>query len=263
MTSKQPLVILYSTACRLWDKTIDNQMELINKLTDTPIFGIHYWKEIIFKRITDYPNGGISIGQEQTGIAPDFPPEQIQAHIYKHSITSQSNEFRQGIIKYAQCTDYGALVFLYIIISTKEALENAEKAYKEKFGIEIPDDQIILRLRPDIIVKGIESYVEYIEYMQQHINKDLLWCTTERPNTSLQTDDCLCITTKKIMKKLTDIDLRMIEPICNKYRQTGRRVHSPEEYLYTLLEEIGAVKINFTKDMKVYFKLENDGFIER
>lgn len=237
MSSKQPLIVLYSTACRYWDKTIDNQMELINKLTDTPIFGIHNWDEIHL-------------------------PEQLQKFPHKYTFTTQTKEFNDHIdYIIEQCNivlvneQCNIKPLFYNILSTKIALKNAEVLYRELYGTSIPDDYLILRLRPDVIIDTDLFPLNITD--NQWIST---WHSTYRSNIekSPEMGDLFCLTTYKIMKAFTEIDISTIENICSKYRTKEWLINFSEQYLYCLLKIIDAKPI-LINNIHVY--IQRDGFL--
>jgi hypothetical protein len=214
MFSKGPLIILYSTQCRYWDKTIDYQLQLINNLTDTPIFCIHNWEQINL-------------------------PEQLQKFPHKYTFTTQTKELNNHIDYITEQCNIKPL--LYNILSTKIALENAELLYRELYGRPIPDDYLILRLRPDVII-DTDLFPSNIKDNNEWIST---WHSTYRPNIdkSPEMGDLFCLTTYKIMKAFTKIDISTIENICSTYRTKEWLINFSEQYLYCLLKIIDAKPI--------------------
>jgi hypothetical protein len=233
--SKPPLILLYSTAYRYWEKTIKNQLELINELTDTPLFGIHYWKNISI---------------------PEIPPSELDKYPYKHSISSQTSELIKEANKLKD-----ARPLWYTVYSTKIALENAENLYKELYGKNIPDDHLILRLRSDILVSNIKNFPKYINNINDWIStfhyliyygdsfKDLSY-----ENKLYQISDSLCLTSYKTMKEFVNID---ITKLCNKTNNVYNYMNA-EILLYSILKEH---HINPVIDTHITFYLQRDSYL--
>lgn len=212
------LVVLWSTGWREWESTVDNHIELINRLGGDPVLGIHYWSKM--------PIRG---GTETTGDAPSYPPEQLNRWNYVHSTTEQSPELLSKIKTNLKEGGYG---LGYIIESTKIALENAEIAYFRKFGRPMPDDTLILRLRPDIIIDVDKFPTEIPEGDNFYIsNWNRVYRREWNPDMP-EVGDIMCLTTKKVMRKIVNTRIEDIERICNPDQKLG----FGEAYMYALLK---------------------------
>ena len=244
-----PLVILYSTAYRQWEKALPTQLELFNKITDDPMFGIHYWTTVPWLQQMGY-----------YAIAPSQPPEAIRKWPYKHTMTEQTKEFYETI---ARVVGYKKLVLpvAYFLFSTKIALENAESLWRERYGTDMPDDQPILRLRPDLKFETTDNFPEVPTTNNYYISN---WNRLHRPNwnpNAPEVGDVMCLTTKKVVKDLVNFNPENLEALTEKYRSMGREVWFSEQYLWTILEENG---VNVVQDENIHLSIETcDGGLNK
>jgi hypothetical protein len=235
----RPFVVLYSTGWREWETTIENQMKLIERFGE-PIFGIHYWSKMPIWRSV-----------ETNGTAPDEPPMPVRNWEYKHTITDQTPEFLDKIKKHSK-TNYTHSLG-YMIESTKIALENAEEVYTRKFGHEMPDDTVILRLRPDVLV-NVDKFPNEIPKGDNFYISN--WHRTARPewNAELpEAGDIICLTTKKVLKSIVNTPIEDIERICN----PDNKLVFTEHYLYSLLKYNNVEVINHP-DMHISLQRSKD-----
>ena len=134
---KTPLVVLYSTQYRTWDKICDNHIKYLKHITGgdmtNVLFGIHYWRD-----------------------ERDVPPA-IQQFKYKSSMSDNvSDEMPTDHEKYGIYIKANIMWFRRFGYSTKIALQNAEQLYLETYGVEMPLNQMIIRLRPDVHIDDID-----------------------------------------------------------------------------------------------------------
>ena len=217
------LVVLYSTQYRTWNITCKNHIQLIRHLTESDnnfMFGIHFWN-------TD---------------APDILPEPIQKFPYKYTHTDQNIKHSPTDLEY-----YAAKYKIRsIIASTKIALENAKQLYKETYNEEMPDDQLILRIRQDAHIADILNFPKTTYSDNFYVS---MWNSRHRPyiSNALETSDLIGFTTKKTMELFTNIDidtLDYLDDLINKCKAKGRDVNSIEHILFTLFESIETNIVN-------------------
>lgn len=207
INNRPKLVVLYSTQYRTWADTCQNHVELIRHLAgseDNCIVGIHYWNNN----------------------TPDLPPEPIRKLRYKHSHTDQN----------LPTTEFSTL--LSVISSTKIALENAKQLYRELYNEEMPDDQLILRLRPDAHINNIPDFPKTTYGNNFYVS---MWNSNHRSyvENAPETSDVIGLTTKKTMELLVNTNIQQLENIIQNYRTNGRTILFIEHALYTLLESFG------------------------
>jgi hypothetical protein len=234
-----PLVVLYSTAYREWAKAVDSQIKLISNISDSPIFGIHYWKEEVLT----------SPSTPSRRVAPSEPPEQIKSWPYKFSITEQLE-----VLPITKGGNFQALVCE--MISGSIALENAEYLWTELYGTEMPDDQIILRMRPDCLVEGLPSTIPDNYYITN-------WNRLHRPvwnPLAPEVGNNFCLTTKKVMKNLVSLDLSIMENMAESLRRQGRIIQFTEHYLYMLLE---LLNVNILQLETIHHSVVRETRVER
>ena len=231
------LVVLWSTGWREWDSTVDNHIELINRLGGDPVLGIHYWSKIPIKQDVD---------ARTSGDAPRDPPAQLKIWDYNHSVTDQSPEL---LNKIKSNVKEGGRGLSYIIESTRIALENAEAEYLRKFGRPMPDDAIILRLRPDVLV-DVDKFPTKIPKGDNFYISN--WNRRYRPNWNPdmpEVGDIMCLTTKKVMRKIVDTPIEDIERICN----PDNKLSFGEAYMYALLK---AHDVEIINDPDIHTKMQ-------
>jgi len=187
---KTPLVVLYSTQYRTWDITCDNHIEYLKHITggdlSNTLVGIHYWTD-----------------------DRDVPPA-IQQLKYKSSMSDNnvSEEMPADYEKYGKATKYSIIWFRRFIHSTKIALQNAEQLYQDTYGVEMPLNQMIIRLRPDVHIYNIENIqLPLLDEDNYYIST---WNTDHRDYNSEYPEitDVVTYTTKKSLIAIlnTDID---------------------------------------------------------
>jgi hypothetical protein len=213
------LVVLYSSAYRVWDKAVDKHIEMFDKIADDYVIGIHYWSED----------------------SPETPPRQI---------LEKKNKFsRSPNIVDSSETNQESQVYLrnYLkryIYSTKIALENAESIYKETYGTEMPDEQIILRLRPDACMK--EAVLPAIDD-----NYFMSLVTYTQPELRSQTFLTIHYCTKGALVKLLNIDSdefmdKNYESIIEK---TAPNTVWAQTIVTYMLESVGVKILKFSNSM--------------
>jgi len=219
----KPLVVLYSCLNRYWDKTIDNHIEVIKKITNNDLsnvlIGIHYWKD-----------PSIEI------------PNSIKNMNYKSSSSENIIADNKLIYSKNETFNNGVLTIKRFIFSIKNALENAEILYYEKYKHEMPIEQPILRFRYD-------SYVHDIAKFPYPLNNEdnyylSTWNTDHRGynNNRIEIADAVLITTKKVLMNLIKIDVDKF--INDNIDILNPDSHFHESLLYFILEKTG-VKIVF------------------
>jgi hypothetical protein len=175
------LVILYSTQYRTWDKTTPIHLKWFEKICNDCVLGIHYWSD----------DG-----------SPETPPPDIMK--LKHKFSRNPNNI---IIKSENDQANLKYIIPYLkryFYSTKIALENAEEIYKQTYGSEMPDDQVILRMRPDVILSDNDN----IELPSNEQNYFMSLCTYVEIQARNQTFESIHYCTKDSLLKLinTDVD---------------------------------------------------------
>jgi hypothetical protein len=175
------IVILYSTQYRTWDKTTPIHLKWFEKICNDCVLGIHYWSD----------DG-----------SPETPPPDIMKLKHKFSRTP-------NIIPKSDNSNQASLVHIIPYLkryfySTKIALENAEEIYKQTYGSEMPDDQVIIRMRPDILLPDNDN----IELPPIEKNYFMSLVSYVEKQYRSQTFDCIHYCTKDSLLKLinTDID---------------------------------------------------------
>ena len=119
------------------------------------------------------------------------------------------------------------------LIYLQEAHEHGTRKYKEVMGREMPDDQLILKLRPDA-TPASETWHGH-ETLQRIASREpnAFW-TSFHPVWGLQ--DITFITTKRILDRLTRIDAECLM----KNRKDSTHVVKPEQALICMLKAVGA-----------------------
>ena len=197
------LIVLFSTQYRTWENCYENHIKLINHIcTDISncIIGVHYWNDVDKK-----------------------PPLNMQKMNIKYTtsnnVVSLNDNGLTNIQKWFKRFQY----------STKKALENAEELYFEKFKTKIPDDQPILRLRPDFIIEDIENFpLPPINKSNYYIST---WNTQHRPNpeiNNLEITD-IFVTDKSSLLKILQFDTETIK------KKEGAFI---ERVFYDMLKEL-------------------------
>lgn len=212
------LVALYSTCYRDWEKAVNTQLELIEHLTnksekDKPIIGIHYWNE------------WWGLHETIKNISPESPPTCLFHYPLKWTITPETDEsVVRGTIE-------------YIIYSTRKALQNAEILHNELYGCDIPDDQPILRMRPDVYINNICDFPSIPTTMDDYyISMRHRYHRPHIPMNAPEAGDLMCLTTKRSLKKLLSLDFTSYDKIFDIYTKQGQYVNIPEQKLHALLQ---------------------------
>lgn len=172
------LVVLFSTQYRTWDKCAQNQIDLIKHVCpnlDNCVIGVHYWDDV------NVP-----------------PPELFRGLNMKYSTSPNVTQSTNPILQW----------FERFQLSTRQALENAEEIYKQKYGEVMPLRQPILRLRPDFVVENIANFPLPIKDGWSYYLST--WNTIHRPNpipNKIEVVD-LCLTTKLVLLQIINYDAR-------------------------------------------------------
>ena len=222
------LVVLYSTKNKHWNETINSHIALFDKYKGQCIIGIHYWDE---------PG------------TPDEPPDEIKKYKYimtksKQTPLNLQNRERE--------------IFEYIRQSTKLAFENAEELYKKTFGFDMPENQKILRLRPDVLVEyfpiSYENSTDDFYLSRYDIN------ARRYPNPkSPEVGDIIALTTKKTLKNILTYDVDKMDKTIKYYTDNGYEL-TPKvtENLsaYAVRSNINdySIKIKLVRDNKIDIK---------
>jgi hypothetical protein len=222
------LVILYSTQYRQWEKACENHIELMRHIAGSEhncLIGIHYWNHntISLTNILDAP--------------PAMePPAQIRALKYKYSHSDQ-------VIEYPR---YKLLES--IIKSTKIALEHAKELYRELYNKEMPEDQLIVRMRPDAMINDVPNFPKELADPMPYLS---LWNNAHRPNVgnAYEAGDTIALTTRRAMEALTQVNLADLEYILRPTEIPNYPL-SNEQNLYVLLTHLN-VKIIQCYSLKI------------
>ena len=125
---------------------IDRLSSFFNKklgldINTKPILGIHYWEvESGHKQLNqNFVYHDQHYLSTNFKIAPESPPREVLDSYPNYFEKSTQNELE----------DLRSTHINFFMQSTSKALEIAEKLHIDLFGTKIPDDQPILRLRPD------------------------------------------------------------------------------------------------------------------
>lgn len=233
---KKPIVVLYSCLNRYWDKTIDNHIKIIKKTTNNDInnvlIGIHYWNDLSAQI-----------------------PEQIKNMKFKSS-TSENIFDEDKTIQNINIRN-GKLVLKRFIHSTKIALENAEKLYREIYNTEMPMEQQIIRFRYDVYIDDVDKFpFPLIDEDNYYLSN---WNTEHRSydKNKKEIADAVFFTTKKALLNIINVDMDTF--IKDNYIieiNTNELVYH-EHILYLLLKKIG-IKIIFDFNLKLYLVRDNN-----
>ena len=207
MPPEPKLVVLYSTQYRLWGHACHNHISLMRHIAGSEhncLLGIHYWNNN----------------------TPDLPPQQIQELQYKHTHTDQETQYPQY------------LVLESMIKSTSAALENAKELYREIYKKEMPDDQLILRLRPDAFIYDIPNFPTKVPFGNFYLS---LWNTRHRGYrlNAYEAGDVIALTTRRAMEAFTQSDLAQLDTIFQDSISRGIHAYFNEQYLHVLLKHLG------------------------
>jgi hypothetical protein len=232
-----PLVVLYSTSYRTWEteEVLNSQIELIDRLSQLfcerfgmdpsvkPILGIHYWNA---------ERGHKQLNQDfhffdSPLTSPTNPPGKISKYSYTHTKSDQ-----------LELDQERSTHLFYTSISTKFALESANSLHKNMFGTNIPDNQPILRLRPDCILNYTKiDFLKNIDinshfFISNRSNNHRPHISENAPEVS----DIMWVTNNKSMDLLLSTPIERYFDIYDYYKSNGRIVEFEEQYLYNLLD---------------------------
>ncbi len=235
MSNEPKLVVLFSTQYRTWNKTQENHINLIRHICDSEencIVGIHYWD-------TNIGNGYSDSEPSETNL-----PIMIQKLKHKSSHTP-------NLSKYIFCSQIES-----IIHSTKIALENAKSLYRELYSKEMPDEQLILRIRPDVLITDINNFPKNIPNDNSFVN---LWNTLHRCYNPVapEAGDTVVLTTKQVIEKICNIDINNIDDIITRYKSKGFVANFSEQYLYGLLYELNISCVH-NHSLKIAIQRQNN-----
>lgn len=233
----QPIVVLFSTHYRTWDSTASHHVKFIKKLVkydiSNVVVGINVWAE--------------------PGI-PDVPPKSIQELPYLMTKTYQMPHED----KYAYFTSH-----LFIMDSTREALKNAEKLYLHRYGVEMPWNTTIIRLRPDTFIFDIDRVVQSVD-----VSNDIglryisIWNTIHRPQNDKAPEiaDALYFTSRQALTLIIGVRKEMLHEYFQEKRDEGLQVSFHEQYLYHAIKRAG-VTVIFNHNLRL--GLQRTDHIER
>ena len=214
------LVVLYSTCYRNWEAALPSQLELLSRIApkqSTVIVGAHYWTE-------KWGNDN-----HLKGTAPDAPPAALLA-AYPNVIANHTPQPR------GQCR------VTYFMDSLRFAMENAEMMYRALYGRKMPDDQPILRMRPDVVITQVSEF-PHVPRGRTGPYYISIWNSLHRPHFNPyhpEAGDIIAITTKGAIARLLSIDIPSANSVVYEpYRAKGRHIGFMEQYLYSLLEYAG------------------------
>jgi hypothetical protein len=127
------LVVLYSTEHRDLDNNVDTHVKVFDKISDSCIISLYTWT-----------NEDVKV------------PELIKK--YPHVFVTADNKHILDGYHVNKIYTRKHLIGKSFVESTQKALENSEKLYKETYGVEMPMDQVIIRLRPDSKITNIDKF---------------------------------------------------------------------------------------------------------
>ena len=234
------LVIVYSTCYRNWEAALPSQLELFEHLggdcTGGAIVGAHYWTQ----------KWGYDNPIQET--APHAPPADLLA-----SFPVRSTHTLQPV---------GLDRVTYFMDSLRIALSNAKELYREIYGEEMPADQPILRLRPDVFVDRVRDFpAPPPEGVAPYYIS--IWNTAHRPHfqpAHPEAGDLLALTTAGALERLLSIHLPTADAVVYApYRAQGRHIGFMEQYLYSLLDYAG---VQVIADRKIHLGIARKNNIE-
>jgi hypothetical protein len=224
----EKLIVLYNLQYRTWKNTADSQIKFLKFVLkesnlENCFVGIHYWSD---------------------DESPNEPPESILT--LKNKFTTSENIINDNSGYIMESKEYCYRQMKRIHYSLKRALDNAEEIY----GSVIPDDQLILVLRPDAMLDENftlppknESY--YFMSLTRHENKEY--------------DDMTPIMAYYITKKALD---DFLNSDYEKYDYIfGTKNSSIEKLFNVILKDLGIKEFHNINDTKVKM-LKNDGNIQ-
>lgn len=206
-----PIVVLFSTHYRTWDVAADCHIEVLRKLTNDDlsrcVIGIHVW--------------------DGDGV-PQHPPERIRQLSYIMTRTKQTKH------------DDDLGILLYINESTKLALNNAEELYVMRYKSDMPDDQVIVRLRPDSYVDDIDNTIHTYALHETHGSYTSIWNLNHRGSNEKAPEiaDTMYYTTKGVLRRLFDVPIEELKSYFNQKRQEGYEICFHEQFLYHALQYV-------------------------
>jgi hypothetical protein len=264
-----PLVVLYSTSYRTWNTEMvyNSQKNIIDKLSDfysskfectqnIPIIGIHYWsREVGHKQLmedfVDYESVLDHPICSKRAIPAGNPPEIILNYPNKLIKTEQFP------LKEKEDSHFD-----YFIISTRLAFKLANELHLEMFGVDMPEDQPILKLRPDLIVEynNLEN-LNSLDFEESYLVSN--YCSAHRPHISEnepEVVDAIFLTRNSDLRRLLEIEISEYQSIYEYYRNNYQRTISfTDHYMYTLLEHSN-IKIVVDNNLK-FTILRSDGYL--
>lgn len=205
-------VVLFSTHYRTWDTVAVNHMKVIHRLGGTPcVVGIHVWD-----------------GDD----VPDQPPAPIRALPHVRMTKTRQKPQRN--------------IFEYILVSTRIALDNAESVYRERYGTVMPDDTIIVRMRPDTWVDSIATTIHPNRLCNLKGKYVSIWNTNHRPFTANAPEvaDTIYFTTKRVLRALVDTPFHEYDAYFDRKRNEGFDIDFHEQLLHHAIEMCGATVVN-------------------
>jgi hypothetical protein len=240
------LVIVYSTCYRNWEGALPSQMQLFEHLGGGAgggcgggtIVGAHYWTE----------KWGHDHQMRET--APPTPPADLMAAFPVRSTHTPQPVGRDRVT--------------YFMDSLRIALYNAKDLYQDLYGEEMPADQPILRLRPDVFVDRVREFPPAPPALEGGAPYYMsIWNTAHRPH--FQPDhpeagDLLALTTAGALERLLSIDLSTAEAVVYApYRAQGRHIGFMEQYLHSLLDYAG---VHVIADRRIHLGIARKNNIE-
>jgi hypothetical protein len=219
------IVVLYNLQYRTWDKTAHNHLNVIEKVSNDCIIGSHYWNDNIH---TDIP---------------------IELRKFKYKTSQSENIPDLPNTVHLSGIEYITTWFKRHQISTKIALKNAEEVY----GSEMSDDQIILVIRPDVIITDISSFPE-VPHLEDNFFMSI-WNTKWRPSftdeSKIEMNNAIYIARKKTINLICNLN---IDDIPNEFK-----LYSAEHMWYKMLNYLN---INIIYNFDIHFAIQKDQIIQ-
>ena len=149
----------------------------------------------------------------------------------------------------------------FIKQSTEIALNNAKILFKETYNIEMPNDQVILRLRPDAYIMNIENFPIIKNGTNFYAS---MWNILHRPYyyNAPETGDIIALTTRQTLELLININMDSYIQLFIEKSNNCFSVNFIEQWIYHILTENGntiinlpSLDINILRDGKLLYKL--------